>query len=89
MNIQHKINDNKQFQHKFIEQLIQFNVVHQEISLLQVHEQVMMSQTLFIFVVQRGSILFFIFDGMASVIDILIERLMEASILYVLTVIDF
>ena len=70
------MNKNKQFEHNVTEQVIQlkiFNVVHQAISSLQIREQVIMSQTFITFVVQRRNVLLFVFDGMVSVIDILID----------------
>ena len=78
-----------------MEKLIQFssilivlNVVHQVVSVLQVHKRVIIAQRIFMFVVQCGSILLCISDRMASVVDNLNGISLATSIFDALTVID-
>ena len=94
MIIPQNTHDNKQLMHNAMNTLIQFlsilivlNVAHRIVLFLQVHELLLVQQAIFMFMTQCKIILF-IFNGIPTVIDILMQMSLLELILTLLTVID-
>ena len=93
INMRHDIHNNIQFEYIFVDQLMYvllmvmvLNMVHYTVSCLQVHTQVAISRTFFMFVTQCEYLLMCVLKGMELPIGILIKIPLFTSFLDVLTI---